>query len=63
MILLKPGVDSLFKKINCDKSAISDMLGGVAGVTEGNMMQVGLYYTVAAGIKLILSSRVLVKLY
>jgi hypothetical protein len=34
------GVDSLFKKINCDKSAISDMLGGVAGVTEGNMMQV-----------------------
>ena len=36
---LKDGVDSLFKKINCDKSAISDMLGGVAGVTEGNMMQ------------------------
>ena len=37
------GVDSLFKKINCDKSAISDMLGGVAGVTEGNMMQVWFY--------------------
>lgn len=30
----------MFKKINCDKSVISDMLGGVAGATEGNMMQV-----------------------
>ena len=39
-VLFVLGVDSLFKKINCDKSAISDMLGGVAGVTEGNMMQV-----------------------
>ncbi|XP_046851019.1 outer dynein arm protein 1-like [Xenia sp. Carnegie-2017] len=36
---LKEGVDSLFKKINCDKSSVRDMLGGVAGVTEGNMMQ------------------------
>ena len=38
------GVDSLFKKINCDKSSVRDMLGGVAGVTEGNMMQVNKMY-------------------
>ncbi|RDD40524.1 Coiled-coil domain-containing protein 63 [Trichoplax sp. H2] len=36
---LKSGITSLFSKINCDKSAISDMLGGTIGVTETNMMQ------------------------
>eukprot|EP00112_Aurelia_sp_Birch-Aquarium-sp1_P021069 Seg5576.1 transcript_id=Seg5576.1/GoldUCD/mRNA.D3Y31 product="Coiled-coil domain-containing protein 63" protein_id=Seg5576.1/GoldUCD/D3Y31 len=36
---LKAGIDSLFKKINCDQAAIVDMLGGNAGVTDSNMMQ------------------------
>lgn len=36
---LKSGVDSLFNKINCDRSAITDMLGGTSGVTDVNMMQ------------------------
>ncbi|XP_068699418.1 coiled-coil domain-containing protein 63-like [Montipora foliosa] len=36
---LKSGVDSLFNKINCDRSAITDMLGGASGVTDANMMQ------------------------
>lgn len=36
---LKSGVDSLFNKINCDRSAITDMLGGTSGVTDANMMQ------------------------
>jgi len=35
---LKSGIDSLFNKINCDRSPIIDMLGD-AGVTETNMMQ------------------------
>jgi len=35
---LKSGIDSLFNKINCDRSPIIDMLGE-AGVTETNMMQ------------------------
>lgn len=34
------GVDSLFNKINCDRSAVTDMLGGASGVTDANMMQV-----------------------
>ena len=34
------GIDSLFKKINCDQSSIVEMLGGQAGVTDQNMMQV-----------------------
>lgn len=34
------GVDSLFNKTNCDRSAITDMLGGASGVTDANMMQV-----------------------
>ena len=33
-------MDSLFNKINCDRSAITDMLGGTSGVTDANMMQV-----------------------
>lgn len=36
---LKSGVDSLFNKINCDRTAITDMLGGKSGVTDANMMQ------------------------
>lgn len=36
---LQAGIDSLFKKINCDQTAIIDMLGGHHGVTEGNMTQ------------------------
>jgi len=35
---LKSGIDSLFNKINCDRSPIVEMLGE-AGVTETNMMQ------------------------
>lgn len=35
---LKSGIDSLFTKINCDRSPIVEMLGD-AGVTETNMMQ------------------------
>ena len=34
------GIDSLFSKINCDKTAIVEMLGGSAGVTDTNMTQV-----------------------
>lgn len=33
-------MDSLFNKTNCDRSAITDMLGGASGVTDANMMQV-----------------------
>lgn len=33
-------MDSLFNKINCDRSAITDMLGGKSGATDSNMMQV-----------------------
>ncbi|CAL1535497.1 unnamed protein product [Lymnaea stagnalis] len=36
---LKAGVDSLFNKINCDRSAINSMLGADTGVTESNMIQ------------------------
>ncbi|XP_077998326.1 coiled-coil domain-containing protein 63-like [Glandiceps talaboti] len=35
---LKAGIDSLFTKINCDRSAINDMLGSAAGVQDDNMM-------------------------
>lgn len=34
-----PGIDSLFGKINCDRSAIDDMLGAAHGVTDTNMIQ------------------------
>ena len=33
------GVESLFNKINCDRSAIDDMLGSKEGVTDKNMLQ------------------------
>eukprot|EP00794_Sanderia_malayensis_P007809 gene7808-8655_t len=36
---LKAGIDSLFKKINCDQTSIVDMLGGHAGVSDSNMVQ------------------------
>ncbi|XP_041377730.1 coiled-coil domain-containing protein 63-like isoform X2 [Gigantopelta aegis] len=36
---LKAGIDSLFNKINCDRSAIDSMLGAATGVTDGNMIQ------------------------
>eukprot|EP01135_Chromosphaera_perkinsii_P002361 Nk52_evm15s222 gene=Nk52_evmTU15s222 len=35
---LKSGIQSIFTRIGCDKSQITDMLGS-AGVTESNMMQ------------------------
>mmetsp|Transcript_14819 Transcript_14819/g.29726 ORF Transcript_14819/g.29726 Transcript_14819/m.29726 type:complete len:541 (-) Transcript_14819:80-1702(-) len=35
---LEQGIQSIFNKIGCDKSALSDMLG-TTGVTESNMMQ------------------------
>jgi len=35
---LEQGIQSVFNKIGCDKSALSDMLG-TTGVTESNMMQ------------------------
>lgn len=42
--VLKPliwcaGIDSLFNKINCDRTAIDDMLGAASGVTDNNMLQ------------------------
>ncbi|XP_078335356.1 coiled-coil domain-containing protein 63-like isoform X2 [Crassostrea virginica] len=36
---LRAGIDSLFNKINCDRSAIDDMLGAQSGVTDSNMIQ------------------------
>jgi len=36
---LKAGIDSLFNKINCDRSAIDDMLGAATGVSDSNMLQ------------------------
>ncbi|KAK3087593.1 hypothetical protein FSP39_007948 [Pinctada imbricata] len=36
---LRAGIDSLFNKINCDRSAIDDMLGASHGVTDSNMIQ------------------------
>ncbi|XP_013064556.2 coiled-coil domain-containing protein 63-like [Biomphalaria glabrata] len=36
---LKAGIDSLFNKINCDRSTINDMLGAATGVTDSNMIQ------------------------
>ena len=29
----------MFNKINCDRSAIDDMLGAATGVTDNNMIQ------------------------
>lgn len=36
---LRKGIESLFNKINCDRSAIDDMLGAASGVTDSNMIQ------------------------
>lgn len=36
---LKSGIDSLFDKVNCDKSAIENLLGSKEGITDNNMMQ------------------------
>ena len=36
---LKAGIESVFGKINCDRSAIADMLGDNDTVNENNMMQ------------------------
>ncbi|XP_071481099.1 coiled-coil domain-containing protein 63-like [Diadema antillarum] len=36
---LKDGVNSLFAKTNCDSSAITNMLGSAAGVTDDTIMQ------------------------
>lgn len=36
---LRAGIESLFNKINCDKSTIDDMLGTKEGVTDQNMIQ------------------------
>merc|ERR1712136_687563 len=36
---LKAGIDSVFGKINCDRSTISEMLGDNDSVNENNMMQ------------------------
>ncbi|XP_077862727.1 coiled-coil domain-containing protein 63-like [Saccoglossus kowalevskii] len=36
---LKVGVESLFNKINCDKTAITDLLGANDGITDQNMIQ------------------------
>lgn len=36
---LRAGISSLFDKINCDKSAIEEMLGAASGVTDNNMIQ------------------------
>lgn len=36
---LKTGIDSVFSKISCDATAITDMLGGHAGVTDTTVLQ------------------------
>lgn len=36
---LKSGVESVFSKIGCDVTAITDMLGGHAGVTDNTVLQ------------------------
>lgn len=33
------GVESLFNKANCDSAAITELLGGHAGVTDNNILQ------------------------
>lgn len=33
------GIDSVFSKIGCDSTAITELLGGHAGVTESNLLQ------------------------
>ncbi|XP_053547009.1 outer dynein arm-docking complex subunit 1 [Bombina bombina] len=36
---LKEGIDSLFKKINCDRSILDEMLGSSSSIRETNIMQ------------------------
>ena len=36
---IPPGVESLFNKTGCDGSAIFEMLGGNAGVSDTNVLQ------------------------
>ncbi|MEE6483097.1 hypothetical protein FKM82_013432 [Ascaphus truei] len=36
---VKAGIDSLFKKINCDRSILDDMLGSSSSIRETNIMQ------------------------
>ncbi|XP_075045919.1 outer dynein arm-docking complex subunit 1 isoform X2 [Mixophyes fleayi] len=36
---LKTGVDTLFKKINCDRSVLDEMLGSSSSIREANIMQ------------------------
>ncbi|XP_040271538.1 outer dynein arm-docking complex subunit 1 [Bufo bufo] len=36
---LKSGIDSLFKKINCDRSVLDEMLGTSSSIREANIMQ------------------------
>ncbi|XP_071966563.1 outer dynein arm-docking complex subunit 1 [Engystomops pustulosus] len=36
---LKLGIDSLFKKINCDRSVLDEMLGASSSIREANIMQ------------------------
>ena len=34
-----PGIESVFSKIGCDVTTITDMLGGHAGVTDSTILQ------------------------
>ncbi|KAM8927417.1 outer dynein arm-docking complex subunit 1 [Pelodytes ibericus] len=36
---LKSGIDSVFKKINCDRSVLDEMLGSSSSIRESNIMQ------------------------
>lgn len=38
-VFLFLGIDSVFSKIGCDATAITDMLGGHAGVTDSTVLQ------------------------
>ena len=33
------GIESLFSKANCESTAITELLGGHAGVTDNNILQ------------------------
>ena len=36
---ISAGIDSVFSKTGCDAAAITDMLGGHAGVTDSTVLQ------------------------
>ena len=38
-VIVTVGVESLFNKANCDSTAITELLGGYAGVTDNNILQ------------------------